>query len=65
MPVRPLPEMVKSMLTAYPFLVNVKCPHGFTPLHHAIRGGEAAAEVKALLEKAGAKETKVSLAFKN
>ena len=57
-------DKVRSMLTTYPFILNMKGPHGFTHLHHANRGGENAAAVKELLEKAGAKETKVPLAFK-
>lgn len=57
-------EMVKSMLADYPFLVSMKGPHGFTPLHHAVKGGENAIGVKTLLERAGAKELKVPLAFR-
>ena len=57
-------EMVNVMLTDYPFLLNMKGPHGFTPLHHANQGGENALAVKELLEKGGAKETKVKLVFK-
>ena len=56
-------EMVNQLLKQYPYLLNMKGPHGFTPLHHAIRGGENALEVKKLLEGLGAKETKILLAF--
>lgn len=30
-------DMVKTMLTAFPELLHMKGPHGFTPLHHAIK----------------------------
>lgn len=56
-------DLVKTMLTAFPGLINMKGPHGFTPLHHANKGGENAKEVKALLESLGAKETKVPLVY--
>ncbi len=54
-------DMVKAMLTAYPKLLNMRGPHGFTPLHHANKGGEAALEVKNFLEEQGAVETKILL----
>lgn len=54
-------EMVKAMLAAYPKLLHMRGPHGFTPLHHANRGGEAALEVKKFLEEQGAVETKIVL----
>lgn len=56
-------ELVKIMLTAYPVLINMKGPHGFTPLHHAINGEENALEVKEYLLSLGAIETKFNLAF--
>ncbi|MES2881681.1 MAG: ankyrin repeat domain-containing protein [Bacteroidota bacterium] len=56
-------DLVKELLKQHPYLLNMKGPHGFTPLHHAIRGGENALEVKKLLEDLGAKETKVLLAY--
>jgi ankyrin repeat protein len=56
-------ELVKNLLTAMPGLINMIGPHGFTPLHHANKGGENALEVKKLLESLGAKETRVQLAF--
>lgn len=56
-------EQVKNILTAMPGLINMIGPHGFTPLHHANKGGENALEVKKLLESLGAKETRVQLAF--
>ena len=56
-------DQVKAMLTNYPFLINMKGPHGFTPLHHAINGGDDALPVKEYLESLGAKETKVPLHY--
>lgn len=56
-------DQVKNMLAKYPFLINVKGPHGFTPLHHAINGGDNALPVKEYLESLGAKETKVPLQY--
>ncbi|QNJ98506.1 ankyrin repeat domain-containing protein [Constantimarinum furrinae] len=54
-------EIVKPMLTAFPESLNAKGPHGFTLLHHAIKGGEDAIEVKEYLESLGAVETKIEL----
>ena len=56
-------DQVKTMLKNYPFLINMKGPHGFTPLHHAINGGDDALPVKEYLESLGAKETKVPLHY--
>ncbi len=54
-------EMVKKVLDEFPYLVNAKGPHGFTPLHHANVGGIEAMEIKVLLESLGAKETQIKL----
>ena len=54
-------DLVKAMLTAYPELLHMRGPHGFTPLHHANNGGDDALEVKKHLEELGAKETKIVL----
>ena len=54
-------EIVKSILIAFPASLHSKGPHGFTLLHHAIRGGDNALEVKAYLESLGAVETKIPL----
>ncbi|MBC8048087.1 MAG: ankyrin repeat domain-containing protein [Fimbriimonadaceae bacterium] len=56
-------DLVKNMLQLYPFLINMKGPHGFTPLHHAIQGETNALEVKEYLESLGAKETKLQLQY--
>jgi ankyrin repeat protein len=54
-------EIVKLIIQAFPSSLNAKGPHGFTPLHHAIRGGDAALPVKEYLESLGAKELKLLL----
>jgi hypothetical protein len=54
-------EIVKAMLEAFPATLNAKGPHGFTVLHHAIKGGNEALEVKEYLESLGATETKIEL----
>jgi ankyrin repeat protein len=52
-------EMVKNVLTTNPQLLNSKGPHGFTMLHHAIKGGGEANPVQEYLISLGAKETKI------
>ncbi len=52
-------EMVRNVLTANPQLLNSKGPHGFTMLHHAIKGGMEASPVHEYLISMGAKETKM------
>jgi hypothetical protein len=54
-------EVVKPMLTAFPKTLHAKGPHGFTLLHHAIKGGNEALKVKEYLTFLGATETKVTL----
>lgn len=54
-------EIVKPMLAAFPNTLNAKGPHGFTLLHHAIKGGDEALAVKEYLESLGAKETRIPL----
>lgn len=54
-------EAVSKILQSFPDMLNAKGPHGFTPLHHAIKGGEEAVEVKELLVFLGAVETKINL----
>lgn len=56
-------DMVKNMLTAYPALLNMKGPHGFSPLHHANQGEDNALEVKEYLVSLGAVETKFKMPF--
>lgn len=54
-------ELVGAMLKEYPEMLNAKGPHGFTPLHHASKGGADSIKVKTLLESLGAKELKLAL----
>jgi ankyrin repeat protein len=54
-------DIVKLMLEAFPTTIHAKGPHGFTLLHHAIKGGNEALGVKAYLEALGATETKIPL----
>lgn len=54
-------EAVRAILSAFPEIVNAKGPHGFTPLHHAIAGGNDALVIKELLETLHAKEDKLLL----
>jgi hypothetical protein len=52
-------DVVKSVLTFNPGLLNSKGPHGFTMLHHAQKGGPESTAVVAYLESLGAKETRI------
>lgn len=52
-------EIVKPMLEFFPAALNARGPHGFTLLHHAVKGGEKAEEVRKYLEDLGAKEMKL------
>lgn len=52
-------ETVKQILSFNPVLLNSKGPHGFTMLHHAIKGGEESFAVVEYLKSLGAKETRV------
>ena len=54
-------EIVKPMLEAFPSTLYSKGPHGYTLLHHAIEGGEAALEVKDYLQSLGVSKTLVPL----
>ncbi len=52
-------EIVKQVLTINPQLLNSKGPHGFTMLHHAMKGGEGSKAIVEYLQSLGAKETKL------
>lgn len=52
-------DIIKQVLTSNPQLLNSKGPHGFTMLHHAIKGGEESKAVATYLQSLGAKETKM------
>jgi len=54
-------KSVKKMLKDFPYLLNAKGPHGFTPLHHANQGKKDAEKVKKYLVSLGATETKLTL----
>jgi hypothetical protein len=54
-------ELVKPTLEVYPQMINTLGPHGFTFLHHALKGGDEAAELVIYLESKGLKESKISL----
>jgi hypothetical protein len=43
-------DVVKPMLTAFPYLAESKGPHGIPLMVHAQKGGQEAAEVAAFLE---------------
>ncbi len=52
---------VKAVLQAFPYLLRSKGPHGLSLLHHAQRGGEAAAELRDFLLRSGLNETRFTL----
>lgn len=54
-------EIVKAYLETYPDYLNARGPHGFTLLHHAQKGGDAAKELMDYLQLKGLKETKSKL----
>ncbi len=57
-------DIVKQVLTMNPQLLNSKGPHGFTMLHHAMKGGEESKAVVDYLQSLGAKETKIDFYVK-
>ena len=54
-------EILKSMLTFSPKLINAKGPHGYTLLHHAEQGGDQAKATKDYLISLGLKDTRIPL----
>ncbi|MBD3257730.1 ankyrin repeat domain-containing protein [candidate division GN15 bacterium] len=54
-------EIVTATLTAYPHLAQAKGPHGFTLLHHALQGGEEAADLVTHLRNLGLTKRKLPL----
>jgi hypothetical protein len=52
---------VKSLLAAFPSWLRSKGPHGLTLLHHAQRGGAAAAELLDHISGLGLTETKFTM----
>jgi len=45
------------MLRDYPSLLNAKGPHGFTLLHHSLKGGKESEELVDHFKSLGLKET--------
>ena len=54
-------DIIKPTLEYFPNSLHALGPHGFTLLHHAIKGGEDAEEVVDYLKSLGALETKVKI----
>lgn len=52
-------DTVKQILTFNPGLLNSKGAHGFTMLHHAMKGGDESASVVEYLKSLGARETRM------
>jgi len=52
---------VKALLESFPSLLNAKGPHGFTLLHHAQKGGDAAKELLAFIQSKGLTETQLKI----
>ena len=53
--------IVKSILTKYPVLLNGKGPHGFTLLHHAMKGGDGAKELLEYFKEKGLVEMQIKI----
>jgi ankyrin repeat protein len=53
--------IVKSILDRYPGLLNARGAHGFTLLHHATRGGEAAKELLEYFKSKGLTEMRIKI----
>ena len=53
--------LVKPILEAYPDLIFAKGAHGFTLLHHARKGGDAALELHDYLMSKNLKETQIKI----
>jgi hypothetical protein len=53
-------DVVKPLLTAFPYLAESKGPHGIPLMVHAQKGGQEAAEVAAFLESLKARSVKYS-----
>jgi len=54
-------EIVKSILTKYPNLINGLGPHGFTLLYHAMRGGDPSKELLEYFKEKGLKESRIKI----
>ena len=54
-------EIVKASIEAFPAYLNARGPHGFTFLHHAQRGGDAAKALLEYFQSKGLKEARMAL----
>jgi hypothetical protein len=54
-------DIVMPMLTAFPYSLRAKGPHGYTLLHHAELGGDPALEIKNYLQANGVTEKLIPL----
>lgn len=54
-------DLIVPILEAYPILINGLGAHGFTLLHHALKGGEDASEMVTYLASKGLTETQVKI----
>jgi len=52
---------VLAMLDSYPALLNSKGPHGFTLLHHAIKGGDDSKTLLKYFQDKGLTETNIKI----
>lgn len=53
--------IVRSIIEKYPSLLNGKGPHGFTLLHHAIKGGDDAKELVEYFKEKGLKDMQIKI----
>ena len=58
-------DTVKNVLAFNPGLLNSKGPHGFTMLHHALKGGDGSLAIVDHLKSLGAKETRIDFYAKS
>jgi len=54
-------DIIKPILSTFPSTLHAKGAHGFTLLHHAVKGGDEALAVKEHLEYLGLKKMKFEL----
>ncbi len=54
-------DLIQQYLTTFPDHLTMRGPHGFSLLHHAMKGGEEATRLVEYLQGLGLKETKFSL----
>lgn len=54
-------DIVKALLREFPALLNSQGPHGFTLLHHAVKGGKESEELVKHFQSLGLKETFIKI----